>query len=122
MTNVDFDFLSEKTGQKILTEHMLDIRDRQTMRVITDFLAGSNPVDAVANGRYWLDKVYEAGYEAGARNARMKREGAREALRGLPPKHERLFGSLEHIRGWDCYREKVDAAIDALEQENPNAI
>lgn len=70
MTNVDFDFLFEKTGQKILPEHMLDIRDRQAMRVITDFLAGSNPVDAVANGRYWLDKVYEAGYEAGARNAR----------------------------------------------------
>lgn len=52
-----------------------------------------------------------------ARDARMKREGAREALRGLPPKHERLFGSLEYIRGWDCYRDRVDAAIAALEQK-----
>lgn len=52
-----------------------------------------------------------------ARDARMKREGKMEALRGLPPKHERLFGSLEYIRGWNGYREKVDAAIAALEQK-----
>lgn len=55
-----------------------------------------------------------------ARDARMKREGKMEALRGLPPKHERLFGSLEYIRGWNGYREKVDAALDALEKEGRN--
>lgn len=64
------------------------------------------------------DAVYCGDVDAlAARDERMKREGALEALRELPPRHERRFGSLEYIRGWDAYREFVDAAIAALEEE-----
>lgn len=72
MTNVDFDFLREKTGHEILPKHMQDDRDYQAMRVITDFLRGRKPDEAVANGRYWLDKVYEQGFAAGRYDAMMR--------------------------------------------------
>lgn len=61
------------------------------------------------------DAVYCGDVDAlAARDERMKREGALEALRGLPPRHERRFGSLEYIRGYDAYREFVDAALAAI--------
>lgn len=103
-----------------LEEYRQYLRDRED---VVDSDSGPRPNEAMEHGMAFDEALRKRMADIlAARDARMKREGKREALEALPPEaaSHLLFPTGLYAQGWNAYRDRVVAALNALEKEARN--